>query len=542
MKKNHQGSESENQQPAGGLRRRDLLKGLASLPVFGLFAYEYLKKRAFDRAKKQDLLHELGLTQEAPAVLPKTTFKKSGELVRVGIIGFGIRGEQLARALGFAHPDWIESERKKLETHQSHALEIWLNQPDVNVAITGICDVFDLRAQRALEVVQNPIRPSGAPPLTKVRRFANFREMVTSKDVDAIMIATPDFHHAAMAIAAVNEGKHVFCEKCMTRTEEEVYEVEAAVKAAQKNKQVVFQVGHQYKQNQVYHMALEILQKKILGQVTLVETFTNRNTPDGAWVRHLDEHGRPKPGNEKTIDWQEWLGSAPPVPFSLERFYNWSKYWDYATGLSGQLFSHEYDTVNHLLDLGMPASCTASGGIYFYKDGREIPDIFHAVFEFPEKNLTLFYSASLASDRPRRSVYMGNDGWMEVGNLLNVYADDQSIRYKKKIEDKRIDPSRPIFTYLPGKRGFDVVTSASEKYYAERGLMYTMKEDRPMDVTHLHVSEWLDGIRNGSPLSCPIEKGVEATLACHMATKAYREKCVVYWDAVRRRIVCEKNT
>ncbi|UCD38329.1 MAG: Gfo/Idh/MocA family oxidoreductase, partial [Fidelibacterota bacterium] len=336
---------------------------------------------------------------------------------------------------------------------------------------------------------------------------------------------------------AVNEGKHVYCEKCMTRTEAEVYQVESAVKAAEKGKGVVFQVGHQTTQNETYHQAKEICDKDLLGKITIVETSSNRNTPEGAWVRHLDDNGNLRPGSTKIIDWDEWLGTTPKVPFSVDRFYNWSKYWDYATGLSGQLFSHEYDAVNQLLGLGIPSSCVASGGIYYYKDGREIPDVFHATFEFPDRELTLFYSASLASSRPRRRVFMGHDAWMELGDFLNVFADRNSTRYRSKIRDGIVAPSRPMVSYQPGSRGIDAITSASEQYYAARGLIYTYRDGQQVNVTHLHLQEWLDAIRNDTRLSAPIQSGVEVSLACHMATKAYRENRKVRWDPVRRRII-----
>ena len=159
----------------------------------------------------------------------------------------------------------------------------------------------------------------------------------------------------------------------MTRTDEELYRVVDAVKKSG----VVFQLGHQNSKNETFKRAKEIVEKNILGKITLVETTTNRNTSHGAWVRHIDANGNLKPGTPETLDWDQWLGASPKVPFDIDRYYNWTKWWDYATGLSGQLFSHEYDSVNQILELGIPRYCMASGGIYFHKDNREIPDIFH---------------------------------------------------------------------------------------------------------------------------------------------------------------------
>jgi len=527
-------STNQNSEEKSGIKRRDILKGLAALPIFGVFVFQLMKKLSHDRQKKNAILSELGIGEKAPAVLPKTTMRRAGELVRLGIVGFGARGEQLSRAVGFAHPDWIEARNKAAARNKlDKGLEDWLEQDDLNVVITGVCDVFDDRAERGLIASKGEIRPDGAPPVPNAKRYRRYQEMLESEEIDAVIIATPDFHHARMTIDAVNAGKHVYCEKCMTRTEEEVFRVEEAVKRGR----VVFQLGHQYPQNACYAKAKEIVEKNILGRITLVETTTNRNTEWGAWIRHLDDEGHPNPGSSETIDWDQLLGSRPRVAFSIDRYYNWSKWWDYATGLSGQLLCHEYDAVNQILGLGIPKSCTASGGIYYFKDNREIPDTFQAVFEFPDRDLTLIYSATLASSRFRGRVFMGHDASMEVGNILKVTADRDSTRFREKIRSGVIDPSYPLFSYRPGQREIDAVTSATEEYFATRGLIYTYRDGRRVDMAHLHIGEWLDAIRNGSPVSCPIEKGVEVTIACHMATRSFREKRRVEWDSVKRRIV-----
>jgi hypothetical protein len=179
----------------------------------------------------------------------------------------------------------------------------------------------------------------------------------------------------------------------------------------------------------------------------------------------------------------------------------------------------------------------ASGGIYFFKDNREIPDTFQAVLEYPDQELTFVYSATLASSRARGRVFMGHDGAMEVGGTLTVTVDEDSTRYKNKILAGIIDPELPLISYRPGANSLDAVTSASQKYYASRGLIYTYRDGRQIDVTHLHLKEWLDCIRNGGTPSCHIDKGFEEAVVCQMITKAYRERRRVGWDAVKRRIV-----
>ncbi len=517
------------------MTRRDILKGLVSLPVFGFFFQQFITKRHGYNQKRDQILSEFDLDKNSDIKMPSGVSQKSGDRIRVGIIGFGNRGESLARSLGFAHPKRIEFLRKQAETNsRDTGLIDWLDQEDLNITINAVCDVFEQRRQKSSEIQSNKLLSGEIEnDSTPIKTYRDYRQMLENKDIDAVVISAPDFHHAQMTIDAVNAGKHVYCEKCMTRTEEEVFNVVNAVKKSG----MVFQLGHQYAQNTSYAKAKEIIEKNILGKINLIEVTSNRNTPDGAWVRHLDKNGEPKPGNQQTIDWDLWLGSRPKVPFSIDRFYNWTKWWDYATGLSGQLFSHEYDTANQFLGLGIPKSVVATGGIYFYKDGRDIPDVFNAVFEFPDHDLSLIYSASLASSRNRGRVYMGHDGSMEVGNSVRVMIDENSTRFKQKIGDGLIDPSAPVLSYQPGAKDIDAITSATEKYYATRGLDYTYRGGRRVDTAHLHLKEWLECIRYGGTTSCDIDKGFEVTIACHMATRSYREKRRVEWDPLRQKIV-----
>lgn len=513
------------------ISRRDILKGLATIPVFGPFLYTLLKKKFSDDFKKKEILAELGISEKAPAVLPKTILKKSKELIRLGIIGFGGRGEALMHAAGFAHPDWIERKKKDArENKLDKTLEAFLSQEDLNVVLTGVCDVFDVRAERGIAASKNDIRPDGGSGLLKgAKRYRHYQDMLQSDDIDAVIIATPDHWHAQMTIDAVKAGKHVYCEKCMTRTVDEAFKIAAAVKKSG----MVFQLGHQGRQQESYIKAKQIAKKNILGKITLVETTTNRNSPGGAWVYEIHKEGSPE-----TIDWKQFQGPAPHrVPFSLERFFRWRCWFDYGTGLSGDLLSHEYDAVNQILELGIPKSAVASGGIYFFQDGRDVPDVFQAVFEYPDRDLTLVYSATLASGRHRGKIFMGHDASMEVGYSLTVTADWESTRYKEKILNRIINTSLPLFTYQPGLKGIDTVTSATEKYFATRGLMYTLRGGRPVDVTHLHVKEWLDCIRNGGQPSCNIDRGFEEAITCHMATISYLERRKVEWDLVNKKII-----
>ena len=296
---------------------------------------------------------------------------------------------------------------------------------------------------------------------------------------------------------------------------------------------IKFQLGHQNRQLESHEKAREIIEKEVLGKVTLVETTTNRNDPWGAWVWDIHPDGNPD-----TIDWEQFQGNAAnQVPFSLERFFRWRCWYDYGTGLAGDLLSHEYDALNQIMNLGIPKSAVASGGIYFFKDGRDVPDVFQVVYEYPDRDLTLVYSATLASGRGRGKVFMGHDAAMEVGSGVRVIAEPQSTRYAELIEREVVDVDRPLLTYRPGFKGLDAVTTATEEYFASRGLLFTYQGGRRVSTHWLHIKDWLDTVRHGGEPSCNIDRGLEEAITCHMATKSYQLGRRVEWDPVQQKIV-----
>ncbi len=221
----------------------------------------------------------------------------------MGIIGNGGEGESLVRSAGFAHPEWVENERQAAERNpRNRGFATFMQQDDLNIDLTAVCDVFDVRAQRGLDAAANKIGPTAEKSTVGATRYLRYTDLLESPDVDAVLIATPDHWHAQMCIDAAAAGKHVYVEKAMTREEEETHRMYDAVK----NSDIVFQLGHQQRQTESHIKAREVIQAGILGPITLVETTTNRNDPWGAWVWDIHEEG-----NENTIDWEQFQGPAP---------------------------------------------------------------------------------------------------------------------------------------------------------------------------------------------------------------------------------------
>lgn len=550
---------TEQQIPAGGADgsgkgkrpdsgRRDALKALATAPLLGAFAYGLYRKKKFDEGNR-NISDVFRVSDRQAAYLEP---QGDGKQIRVGIIGFGIRGKQLMRAAGFAEPSWIESMKQAAcDNSKDTRYEQYMQQDDLNIAITGVCDIFDTYGEQAVVAGSNVHREGtggtlGKPPV----RYRTYKEMLAADDIDAVIIATPDHWHSTMAIEAARAGKHVYCEKPLSWTVPETYLVREAVR----DSGIVFQLGHQGRQTDCYQKAAEIIGNGLLGQVNLIEVTTNRNSPNGAWVYDIIEGATPE-----TVDWQQFEGDPERIreyldymkgnkleryigpdersKFCLERFFRWRCWWDYSTGLSGDLLTHEFDAVNQIMQVGIPHTAASSGGVYFFKDGRTVPDVLHTTFEFPDRGLTMLYSATLASSRGRGKVFMGHDASMEVSNTLSVTVDRNSTRYADKIRQGVIRTDQPFYNYVPGRNSSDAVTSPTELYFAKRGLLYTYVNGKRYDTTHLHIREWLECIRQGKTPSCNIDRAFEEAMTAHMGTRAYLEGRTMYWDAEREEIV-----
>ncbi|MDD3062988.1 MAG: Gfo/Idh/MocA family oxidoreductase [Massilibacteroides sp.] len=528
--------------------RREALKALVTVPVVGALAYGVYKKQKYERTSR-DISDVFQISKDEASFLEPA---KDGEKIRLGIIGFGIRGKQLLRAAGFAEPSWIDSmiEANK-QNKKDTRYEQYLAQDDLNIEINGVCDIFDVYGEAAVLAGSNIDRQGSNGKFGKApKRYRHYQELLAAPDIDAVIIATPDHWHSTMAMEAAKAGKHVYCEKPLSWTVPETYLIREAIRETG----VVFQLGHQGRQTDCYQKASEIIRNGLLGPVNLIEVCTNRNSPNGAWVYDIIEGSSPG-----TIDWKQFEGPEERVKeymdymkkyqleryvgpderskFSLERFFRWRCWWDYSTGLSGDLLTHEYDAVNQIMKVGIPHSATSSGGVYFFKDGRTVPDVLQTTFEFKDHDMTMLYSATLASSRNRGKVFMGHDASMEVSNILQVTVDSNSTRYEEKIKSGVIPTDNPFYTYVPGQSSSDTVTSPTELYFAKRGLLYTYVNGKRYDTTHLHIREWLECIRQKKMPSCNIEQAFEEAMTAHMGTRAYLEGRSMYWDKDKEEIV-----
>jgi len=508
--------------------RRDILKGLGGLPIAGGIWWAAAANSVLNTKERSEILEQLNIEPSYPKSLPSL----DGPPIKVGIIGFGIRGEQLCRSLGFATKEWLSDMEKAAKENPKHsALKDFLEQEKLNIELVAVCDIFDKRAQKALR--------SFSTEKNNIRRYKTYTEMITSGNVDAVIIATPDHWHAPISIYALNNGVHVYVEKPMTHNIEETYRL----KEVAENSNARFMVGHQHRQTLSFKTAQDVIKKGTLGHISLIQTNTNRNDDNGAWNYYLDEDA-----SLQTIDWQQFLGTAPKIPFNKNHFFRWRKWWSYGSGLSGDLLTHDYDRLNCVMNMGIPNSVTASGGIYTHNDGRNVPDVLQVNMEFPdykigasqekgkEKGFTFVYSATLGNGFNRPTILMGHDATMELGNRLTIWPDRNSTKYANLLDAKRMNPNKPIYHYDPGANIPDAISSATSQYFADKGLMWTYIDGVRVDSTYLHLREWLSSIRNGSNLSCGIKEGFEEAISAHMTGLSFKLGRKIEWDKKEQKI------
>lgn len=457
------------QKHSRSLKRRQFLISVASLPVLGAPGdpHPEVSRPVADPAESSDLP------------------------LRLGLIGYGNRGKEL----------FSQVRETQQKTH-----------------IHAVCEIFDQRLEKAL-----------AEAGKDTRGYHNYLDLLGDREIDGVIIATPDHWHAQMAQDAARAGKHIYLEKCMTRTEEEA----RALRDTVKKSGVVFQLGHQGRQHDLNQKARELIAMDTLGKITLIEATTNRNDPAGEWNKQEGERA-----SASSVDWTLFQGAAAAkYPFSEDRYYKWRNYWAYGTGMAGELLSNEFDAVNSILDLGIPSSAAASGGCYFHLDGREVPDVFQVTLEYPGRGLSLLYSGTLANGVPRGTLFMGREASLELGRILSVWVDRKSEKYKSRIKAGIIDPAAPFVNYMRESRGVDAISSATAKYYADRGLDRTYISGKEVSTTGLHLSEWLSCIRNKREPSCNIDRGFEVAIAVHMATRSLQEGRTVKWDPDTQSII-----
>jgi predicted dehydrogenase len=339
----------------------------------------------------------------------------------------------------------------------------------VNVA--AVCDVYGERIDRAKQIA------------AEAKSFGDHRKLLEMKQLDAVLIATPDHWHALTAIDALNAGKDVYCEKPLTLRIEEGPPI---VKAARVNNRIC-QVGMQQRSGSHYIQARdEYVKKGRLGKITLARTWWHGN---GAHLMKSPVTERPS-----NLDWARYLGPVKWREWDPPQYFNFRAYLDFGGGQITDLFTHWIDVVHMFMEQDNPTSAVASGGVYHYKDGRTAPDTICVFLEYPA-NWTATFEATLAPGITGAGVEMcGTEGKLFI--------------------------TRGQFEFTPAGRGAKPTVVKS-----------------PKEQTIEHVENFLDCCRTRKLPNGDVYIGHRSAQASHLGNIAYVEKRRIKFDPVREEIL-----
>jgi predicted dehydrogenase len=382
------------------------------------------------------------------------------------------------------------------------------------VKIVAVCDLYDGRLADAKKRWGNDIFTT-----------RDYREILERKDVDAVIVGTPDHWHKDISVAAMNKGKHVYCEKPMVH---DISEAPAVIAAQNKNK-VVFQVGSQGMSSLGNEKAKQLLKEGAIGTLNYAEAFYARMSPTGAW-----QYPIPADASPATVGWDTFLANTTKRPFDATRFFRWRNYRDYGTGVSGDLFVHVFSSLHYITNSLGPEKIMATGGLRYWKDGREVPDIMLGTFDYPDTKVHPAFNLSLRVnfvDGTGGTNYLrmvGSEGSMTV-------EWDKVTLYKNKLMIDENDPLNKTKN-----------TGAGKEYVYQRKTMlppetmiYTAEEG--YKGAHFdHHYNWINAIRtNGSVVEDALF-GYRAAAPALLCNESYFTNKIIQWDPENLKVISKK--
>jgi predicted dehydrogenase len=377
---------------------------------------------------------------------------------RIGIGHIGVGG------MGTGHVRMIRNQREAL-----------------NLVQVAVCDIYKPRLQHAQQ--QAGITSDGGA-------LHDYRKLLEMREVDAVIIASPEHWHMDHTIDALEAGKHVYLEKPMTRYAEEAFRIyDVAKKTGLK-----VQVGSQGCSNQKWHRIGQLVAEGKLGKLLWAQGGYCRQNPEGEWNYGIDEGANPN-----NLDWQAFLGRAPKREFDRERYFRWRKYWDYSAGIVTDLFPHVFHPLMLATGLAWPRRVVSVGGRYVErsKRDRDVADTVHILAEF-ENEFTIVLAGCTENERSLTETIRGNKATIESA----LFSGDFKLIPERPYTDE-IDP-------LQENAG----TGESQE---------------------VHERNWIECIRNGKEPNCNIELATRVMVTVGMAEQAYRfNKCMMFDPATRK--------
>jgi predicted dehydrogenase len=400
---------------------------------------------------------------------PSANVKGANDRIVVGYIGIGGRPSN-SPGMGLAH---VESQKK--------------NAADNNIAQAAVCDLYTKRVDIAKKVVGDGCEG-----------FGDYRKLLERKDIDAVVIATHDIWHAPCAIDAMNAGKHVYCEKPMTRYLGEAFDVYDAVKKTGK----VFQLGSQGCSAAAWHKAADMIQAGKIGQLVWAQGYYCRNNPKGEWNYSIDPNCTPDNTN-----WDMWLGKVKhKVAFNPDHFFRWRKYYPYCAGLFGDLVPHRLTPL--MLATGNPEFPTrvvsiGSKNVHTDKAGgqpeRDVEEHVQLIAQFPS-GMSLVVAASTVNAKSPGFVIYGHKATLEIGTSG---------------EKLQLTP---------------------EKEFSDELDAETLNGLTPTEEVDVHEKNWFDCIRSGKQPNANIDLAVKSQTVITLAEMSDRLNITCLFDPKTRKV------
>ncbi len=389
---------------------------------------------------------------------------------------------------------------------------------DTNTAITvpgikllAVCDLYDGRLADAKKKWGNDLAVT-----------RDYREIINRKDIDAVIIATPDHWHKDISVAAMNAGKAVYCEKPMVH---DISEGSAVVDAQSRNK-VVFQVGSQGLSSLGNEKAKQLLKDGAIGKLNYAEGFWARMSPVGAW-----QYPIPDDASKLTVDWDRFIANTTKRPFDATRFFRWRNYRDYGTGVSGDLFVHLFSSLHFVTGSMGPNKIMATGGLRYWKDGREVPDVMLGMFDYPETVVHPAFNLSLRVnfvDGTGGTNYLrmvGSEGSMTVEwDKVTLFRNSEHIDENDPLNNTKNTTAGKTYTYdrkamLPP----DKLEYTAEPGY--KGAHYD------------HFYNWATAIRNHGHVVEDSLFGYRAAAPALLCNDSYFKNTIMRWNPESLKVI-----
>lgn len=415
---------------------------------------------------------------------------EANDQINIGLIGAGIMGQNDAEAA-------LENSGTRLE---------------------AACDLYDSRLKRCKERWGKDVFTT-----------KDYREIINRDDIDCVIIATPDHWHDRITIDALEAGKSVYCEKPMVQKIEQAYDVIEA----EKNNDSLLQVGSQSTSALLNSKAREIYEEGGIGDLVFVESHWDRQSFMGAW-----NYSIPPSAGPENIDWDTYLKDLPSIPFSAEKFFRWRKYRDFGTGVAGDLFVHHFSALHFITSSLGPERIYGTGGIRFWQDGREVPDVMLASFDYPETdnhssfNLSLRVNFADGSGGGYLTRFVGTEGELvfKGGELIFRKSPMPNVPDVMFIDNFSKDVQKEFREYHKNKYPDPMRQVTEEKIYKAEG--------EGLGRTALHHKTLFDAMRNGKDdIVQDGEYGLRAAAPALSASKSYFDGEPVHWDPVNMRTV-----